>query len=78
MRSRWRPETPRSSDEPDVDEMKAFPKGLAVRTGLFLHRGLLVSVRLGAGVGVQALSSVSYPSTPGTPNVTRTHHRRTG
>ena len=77
-RSKRCPDRPRSSGEPDLDEMKPFPEIWPTEPGLFVYHEILVSLRLGAGVRGQALSFVPYPFTPGTPNVTRTHHRRTG
>ena len=77
-RSKRCPDRPQSSGEPDLDEMKPFPEIWPTEPGLFVYHEILVSLRLGAGVRGQALSFVPSPFTPGTPNVTRTHHRRTG
>ena len=66
-RSKRCPDRPRSSGEPDLDEMKPFPEIWRTEPGLFVYHEMLVSLRLGAGVRGQALSFVPYPFTPGTP-----------
>ena len=50
-RSKRCPDRPRSSGEPDLDEMKPFPEIWPTEPGLFVYHEILVSLRLGAGVG---------------------------
>ena len=50
-RSKRCPDWPRSSGEPDLDEMKPFPEIWPTEPGLFVYHEILVSLRLGAGVG---------------------------